>query len=159
MAKIESYAPGSFCWADVATTDAAAAKQFYVLPGAAKGSPNSFVALPRSARDIIAPGGKTEYGQNRKLRARLILLGGTRDHPCGGRETVLRGDVRLDRSRHADAGRRLHSLSIRRQRCGRRVRRAARRASPLGRPLLGGLRRRDGGAGRTGRREGHCRPV
>src|ERR1039457_7026280 len=29
MAKIESYAPGSFCWAELATTDAAAAKQFY----------------------------------------------------------------------------------------------------------------------------------
>ena len=29
MAKIESYAPGSFCWAELATTDAAAAKHFY----------------------------------------------------------------------------------------------------------------------------------
>jgi predicted enzyme related to lactoylglutathione lyase len=29
MAKIESYAPGSFCWAELATTDAAAAKKFY----------------------------------------------------------------------------------------------------------------------------------
>jgi len=29
MAKIESYAPGSFCWAELATPDAAAAKQFY----------------------------------------------------------------------------------------------------------------------------------
>ena len=29
MAKIESYAPGSFCWAELATTDPAAAKQFY----------------------------------------------------------------------------------------------------------------------------------
>ena len=29
MAKIESYAPGSFCWAELATSDAAAAKQFY----------------------------------------------------------------------------------------------------------------------------------
>lgn len=29
MAKIDSYAPGSFCWAELATTDAAAAKQFY----------------------------------------------------------------------------------------------------------------------------------
>jgi uncharacterized protein len=29
MPKIESYAPGSFCWAELATTDAAAAKQFY----------------------------------------------------------------------------------------------------------------------------------
>ena len=29
MAKIESYAPGSFCWAELATTDTAAAKQFY----------------------------------------------------------------------------------------------------------------------------------
>ena len=29
MAKIESYAPGSFCWAELASTDAAAAKQFY----------------------------------------------------------------------------------------------------------------------------------
>lgn len=29
MAKIESYTPGSFCWAELATTDAAAAKQFY----------------------------------------------------------------------------------------------------------------------------------
>jgi predicted enzyme related to lactoylglutathione lyase len=29
MGKIESYAPGSFCWAELATSDAAAAKQFY----------------------------------------------------------------------------------------------------------------------------------
>jgi predicted enzyme related to lactoylglutathione lyase len=29
MSKIESYAPGSFCWADLATGDLAAAKQFY----------------------------------------------------------------------------------------------------------------------------------
>ena len=29
MSKIESYAPGSFCWADLATTNAAAAKHFY----------------------------------------------------------------------------------------------------------------------------------
>jgi uncharacterized protein len=29
MAKIESYAPGDFCWAELATTDTAAAKQFY----------------------------------------------------------------------------------------------------------------------------------
>ena len=29
MAKIESYAPGSFCWAELATTDPAAAKHFY----------------------------------------------------------------------------------------------------------------------------------
>jgi hypothetical protein len=29
MPKIESYAPGSFCWGELATTDAAAAKQFY----------------------------------------------------------------------------------------------------------------------------------
>ena len=29
MAKIESYTPGSFCWAELATTDPAAAKQFY----------------------------------------------------------------------------------------------------------------------------------
>jgi len=29
MAKIETYAPGSFCWAELATTDPAAAKQFY----------------------------------------------------------------------------------------------------------------------------------
>ena len=29
MAKIENYAPGSFCWAELATTDAAAAKHFY----------------------------------------------------------------------------------------------------------------------------------
>ena len=29
MARIESYTPGSFCWAELATTDAAAAKQFY----------------------------------------------------------------------------------------------------------------------------------
>jgi hypothetical protein len=29
MAKIESYAPGSFCWAELATSDADAAKQFY----------------------------------------------------------------------------------------------------------------------------------
>ena len=29
MAKIESYAPGSFCWAELATSDAAAAKRFY----------------------------------------------------------------------------------------------------------------------------------
>jgi uncharacterized protein len=29
MAKIESYAPGSFCWAELATADADAAKQFY----------------------------------------------------------------------------------------------------------------------------------
>src|SRR5438477_11175786 len=29
MANIESYAPGSFCWAELATTDAAAAKHFY----------------------------------------------------------------------------------------------------------------------------------
>src|SRR5260370_19266003 len=29
MGKIESYAPGSFCWADLATTDAESAKKFY----------------------------------------------------------------------------------------------------------------------------------
>ena len=29
MAKIESYAPGSFCWAELSTTDPAAAKAFY----------------------------------------------------------------------------------------------------------------------------------
>ena len=29
MSKIESYAPGSFCWAELATTDAPAAKHFY----------------------------------------------------------------------------------------------------------------------------------
>jgi len=29
MAKIESYAPGSFCWADLATSDAESAKKFY----------------------------------------------------------------------------------------------------------------------------------
>jgi predicted enzyme related to lactoylglutathione lyase len=29
MSKIESYAPGSFCWAELATSDPAAAKQFY----------------------------------------------------------------------------------------------------------------------------------
>src|SRR5580698_7603283 len=29
MAKIESYTPGSFCWAELATSDSAAAKQFY----------------------------------------------------------------------------------------------------------------------------------
>jgi len=29
MAKIENYTPGSFCWAELATTDAGAAKQFY----------------------------------------------------------------------------------------------------------------------------------
>src|ERR1035437_4690656 len=29
MSGIESYAPGSFCWAELATTDLAAAKQFY----------------------------------------------------------------------------------------------------------------------------------
>ena len=29
MSKIESYAPGSFCWAELATGDPAAAKQFY----------------------------------------------------------------------------------------------------------------------------------
>jgi len=29
MARIESYAPGSFCWAELATTDAAAAAGFY----------------------------------------------------------------------------------------------------------------------------------
>jgi predicted enzyme related to lactoylglutathione lyase len=29
MPKIESYAPGSFCWAELATTDAEAAKDFY----------------------------------------------------------------------------------------------------------------------------------
>jgi predicted enzyme related to lactoylglutathione lyase len=29
VSKIESYAPGSFCWAELATGDAAAAKQFY----------------------------------------------------------------------------------------------------------------------------------
>src|SRR5438128_1789259 len=29
MGKIESYAPGSFCWAELATSDAAAAKRFY----------------------------------------------------------------------------------------------------------------------------------
>jgi len=29
MAKIESYAPGSFCWAELATNDTAAAKEFY----------------------------------------------------------------------------------------------------------------------------------
>jgi predicted enzyme related to lactoylglutathione lyase len=29
MAKIESYSPGSFCWAELATTDAADAKRFY----------------------------------------------------------------------------------------------------------------------------------
>jgi predicted enzyme related to lactoylglutathione lyase len=29
VAKIESYTPGSFCWAELATGDAAAAKQFY----------------------------------------------------------------------------------------------------------------------------------
>ena len=29
MAKIEVYTPGSFCWAELATTDPAAAKQFY----------------------------------------------------------------------------------------------------------------------------------
>jgi predicted enzyme related to lactoylglutathione lyase len=29
MAKIESYTPSSFCWAELATTDLAAAKQFY----------------------------------------------------------------------------------------------------------------------------------
>jgi len=29
MSKIESYAPGAFCWAELATGDAAAAKQFY----------------------------------------------------------------------------------------------------------------------------------
>jgi predicted enzyme related to lactoylglutathione lyase len=29
MAKIESYQPGDFCWAELATTDAEAAKQFY----------------------------------------------------------------------------------------------------------------------------------
>ena len=29
MAERESYAPGTFCWADLGTTDAAAAKEFY----------------------------------------------------------------------------------------------------------------------------------
>jgi hypothetical protein len=29
MARIESYAPGSFCWAELAATDAVAAKKFY----------------------------------------------------------------------------------------------------------------------------------
>ena len=29
MSKIESYAPGSFCWAELATSDTAGAKQFY----------------------------------------------------------------------------------------------------------------------------------
>ena len=29
MARIESYAPGNFCWAELATSDAAAAKKFY----------------------------------------------------------------------------------------------------------------------------------
>jgi predicted enzyme related to lactoylglutathione lyase len=29
MSRIESYAPGSFCWAELATGDTAAAKQFY----------------------------------------------------------------------------------------------------------------------------------
>jgi predicted enzyme related to lactoylglutathione lyase len=29
MSKIESYAPGSFCWADLATTDVPSAKSFY----------------------------------------------------------------------------------------------------------------------------------
>ena len=29
MAKIEGYAPGSFCWAELATTDAESAKKFY----------------------------------------------------------------------------------------------------------------------------------
>lgn len=29
MAKIESYSPGSFCWAELATTDAESAKKFY----------------------------------------------------------------------------------------------------------------------------------
>jgi predicted enzyme related to lactoylglutathione lyase len=29
MSKIESYVPGSFCWAELATSDAAAAKHFY----------------------------------------------------------------------------------------------------------------------------------
>src|ERR1700680_5195984 len=29
MAKIEHYAPGSFCWADLATNDAESAKKFY----------------------------------------------------------------------------------------------------------------------------------
>src|SRR4051812_5088592 len=29
MSKIESYAPGSFCWAELATSDTAGAKSFY----------------------------------------------------------------------------------------------------------------------------------
>src|SRR4051812_25702192 len=29
MGKIESYVPGSFCWAELATNDTAAAKRFY----------------------------------------------------------------------------------------------------------------------------------
>ena len=29
MTKIESYSPGSFCWAELATSDPAAAKKFY----------------------------------------------------------------------------------------------------------------------------------
>lgn len=29
MAKIDSYAPGSFCWAELATTDVGSAKKFY----------------------------------------------------------------------------------------------------------------------------------
>src|SRR5690349_6578566 len=29
MAKVESYAPGSFCWAELATPDTAGAKHFY----------------------------------------------------------------------------------------------------------------------------------
>jgi len=43
MAKIESYAPGSFCWAELATTDTAAAKQFYPVLSMAVvgGGPNT----------------------------------------------------------------------------------------------------------------------
>src|ERR1035438_9093349 len=98
---------------------------------------------------IASWGGKPEYVQNRKLRARLILLGGTRDQRCGGRETLLRRDVRLDRGRCPHAGRRVHALSSRRQRCGRRLHLSSGRAGPLGSVFLDGLRRRIGGRDRA----------
>ena len=54
MPKIESYAPGSFCWADLATTDAAAAKHFY---GEMFGWTAVDIPMPEGAYTIFQSGG------------------------------------------------------------------------------------------------------
>jgi predicted enzyme related to lactoylglutathione lyase len=54
MARIESYAPGSFCWAELATTDTAAAKHFY---GDMFGWTAVDIPMPEGTYTILQSGG------------------------------------------------------------------------------------------------------